>query len=94
MSAQPLAQDYVEVTRTPSPALRTDDCALTRPPGGGLLASTRRSRQAGGTPQWNFKLARSRDGGQTWESLPALDLVRFHRVKNFRDLAPNLRPGM
>ena len=39
MFAEPLAQEYVEVARTPSPDWRTDSCALTHLPGGGLLAS-------------------------------------------------------
>ena len=73
MSAEPLAQAYVEVARTPSPGLFTGECALACIPGGGLLASYK-FWSRGGFPPWNTRLSRSDDGGQNWEPLPSLDL--------------------
>ena len=73
MSAEPLAQEYVEVARPPSPQVFTGECALTHLPGGDLLASYRLFSRPD-HPRWSFNLSRSRDGGQSWEPLPALDL--------------------
>jgi len=72
--AKPLAQEYVVVARVPSPGLRTDDCALTHLPGGGLLATFTFRQARGSKLKESFHLARSRDNGQTWERLPPLDV--------------------
>ena len=85
-----LAPDYVTVARVSDYLrpdwtvrdLRTDGPALCHIPGGGLLASfsilmaarNTLPRESAGTPLNSFKLARSKDGGQTWEQLPPLDL--------------------
>ena len=71
MLAEPLAQDYVEVARPPADHY-TDGCGLSHIPGGGLLATFLYESRLG-TPRYCFNLARSDDGGCSWEPLPQLE---------------------
>ncbi|MBN2291377.1 MAG: exo-alpha-sialidase [Pirellulales bacterium] len=73
LAAEPLAQEYVIVAKTPSPKMRADDCALVRLPGGDLLASFTFRTRRGPMPRNILNFARSGDGGKTWERLPPLD---------------------
>lgn len=78
MSPKPLASEYVTVGRHSSDDLIIDDPALTRLPGGGLLATwTQRFWAEGADINSNpnrFRLARSDDDGNTWRALPSLDI--------------------
>jgi hypothetical protein len=78
MKTGPLAQDYVVVGKTPAADLITDDPALTKLPGGGLLATWTYRGTVGETKNTNperFRLARSDDGGRTWEELAPLEIT-------------------
>ena len=78
MPPSPLAQDYVVVGRVPSDDLIIDDPALTKLPGGGLLATWTYRHWAEGadinTNAGRFHLARSDDSEETWQELPPLDI--------------------
>ena len=70
--AQPLAQDYVVVTRTPDKRICTCGPGLVKLPGGDLLATVPFwPRNAGGLTS-EVRLARSSDGGRSWSQLPPL----------------------
>jgi len=70
--AQPLAQDFVVVTRTPDKRICTSGPGLVKLPGGELFATVpfwpRRTRDF----PIEVRTARSSDGGRTWKPLPPL----------------------